>query len=237
MVRAGGMAPLRVVPTFTAGDDILAGRPLPVSGSPDGRYLSYLRQVSSAYGDLVLYDVAEMREQVVSRRVEIDLSQPACLWSPDSSFLVYSKGNRLYYLSLDQLRQGRALGEGLRELGPGSLQSVRWGRETPCTTSVAWSFTALPDRSSSPARSIKTFSKPAMWLVSCPRRSIPLSIASGFPPVKNAFSTRVRDAYYACGIWGTSVISEDRYRCVPRLEFLSRIASTFRTRYGPMIEC
>jgi peptidoglycan/xylan/chitin deacetylase (PgdA/CDA1 family) len=119
-------SPIPLFPSFVSGGQIQSGKIAPMQTSPDGRYLLYLRQRSPAYGDLTLLDISREQETVISNRVEVSLAGLPAIWSPDSSYVVYSKGAALYYFSLAQLQQGRVLAEGLRALGDGRMANVRW---------------------------------------------------------------------------------------------------------------
>lgn len=121
-----GPQPLSYLDAFVNGDDVQSGKTLRVGVSPDGRYLSVLRPTSAAFADLVLHDTIANEQIVISRRVEIEIDRSPLLWSPDSTFFVYTKGSRIFYYSLDQQRDGRVLAEELRDLGGGNLNSVRW---------------------------------------------------------------------------------------------------------------
>jgi peptidoglycan/xylan/chitin deacetylase (PgdA/CDA1 family) len=113
-------------PAFMNGRDIETGKTVAVGASPDGRYLTYLQRTSPGYGDLILHDIESEDRTTISRRVELTLDGAPLRWADDSSFLVYSKGNELYYFSMDHHRSGRSLNERLRRIGPGGITSVRW---------------------------------------------------------------------------------------------------------------
>ncbi len=111
---------------FTDGASIATGRLIPVTASPDGRYLTILEPTSAAYGQLVLVATATGERHVVSAQVELSTETEPARWSPDSRFFVYSRGKRVFYFSLPQYERGRVLTESFRELGPGTIASVRW---------------------------------------------------------------------------------------------------------------
>ncbi|MDA3949755.1 MAG: polysaccharide deacetylase family protein [Spirochaeta sp.] len=118
--------PLSQFPAFVRGRDIQTGKTVAVGGSPDGRFLTYLEPTSAAYAELKMYDTVQQQDVLVSTGVELTLDETPLKWSPDSRFFVYSRGNELYYYSLDQYRSGRSLNESLRHLGPGTIESVTW---------------------------------------------------------------------------------------------------------------
>jgi peptidoglycan/xylan/chitin deacetylase (PgdA/CDA1 family) len=121
------IAPIAMFPSFTAGSQIESGAIAPMSTSPDGKYLLYLKTRSPAYGDLTLLNVATGVQTVVSEKVEISLTNLPAGWSPDSRFIVYAKASSLYYYSLAQLQDARVLAESLRRLGDGTVASTWWG--------------------------------------------------------------------------------------------------------------
>ncbi|HTP58073.1 MAG TPA: polysaccharide deacetylase family protein, partial [Spirochaetia bacterium] len=123
------IAPLPTFPSFVGGSQIQAGRIAPMQTSPDGRYLLYTRPTSTAFGDLTLVDVSTGSQSVVASRAELSLDALPALWSPDSRFIVYSKGGGLYYFSLSQMRDGHVLAESLRRIGDGSMNNVAWNKD------------------------------------------------------------------------------------------------------------
>ena len=123
------ISPLGMFPSFAGGSQIQVGRISPMQTSPDGKYLLYIRASSPAYGDLTLLDSASGKATVVSPGVEISLEELPAIWSPDSRFIVYSKGASLYYYSLPQMQENRVLTEGLRRIGDGTIANVRWGAD------------------------------------------------------------------------------------------------------------
>ena len=118
------IAPVAGFPSFLAGAQITTGEAAPMVTSPDGKYLLFVRQRSAAYGDLVL--LSGGAETVIATGVELSLSEPPALWSPDSRFLVYARGSTLYYFALAQLAEDRVLAEELRRVGDGRGANVRW---------------------------------------------------------------------------------------------------------------
>jgi peptidoglycan/xylan/chitin deacetylase (PgdA/CDA1 family) len=121
------IAPIAMFPSFTGGSQVQSGAIAPMSTSPDGKYLLYLKARSPAYGDLTLLNVATGVQTLVSEKVEVSLSNLPAEWSPDSRFIVYAKGSSLYYFSLAQLQDTRVLSEPLRSIGEGSVASTWWG--------------------------------------------------------------------------------------------------------------
>ncbi len=124
------IAPLAMFPSFVAGGQIQSGTIAPMETSPDGKYLLYLRSRTAAYGDLTLLDVGSGVETIISDKVELSLQELPAVWSPDSRFIVYAKRTALYYFSLAQLKDKRVLAEALRQMGDGTIASIRWGSTT-----------------------------------------------------------------------------------------------------------
>ncbi len=133
-VHTGAFAPVSGFDGFTTGSEVAVGRILPVTASPDGRYLLVVEPTSVAYGDLVLIatDAGSRtagrapERATIATRVELSTEEEPARWSPDSRYFVYGRGGSVYYFSIDQHERGRSLGESFRELGPGSISSVRW---------------------------------------------------------------------------------------------------------------
>ncbi|NBB90212.1 MAG: polysaccharide deacetylase family protein [Spirochaetes bacterium] len=123
------LAPVADFPSFVNGSQIRSGKISPISTSPDGRFLVFLRETSPAFGSLVLKDLDEGREIVVSERIELELSGAPVKWAPGSEFFIYGKQNTLYYYSLDQLTEGRVIAEEFRDLGNGSVESASWAAD------------------------------------------------------------------------------------------------------------
>ncbi len=113
-------------PAFISGSEIQSGQIRTIEASPDGRYLLYYHQKSVSYGDLVLFNVKEKKETVISKNVGLSFDTAAAKWSPDSRFFIFVKKGILYYYSIDQLTGSRVLAEKLRSLGAGSIESVNW---------------------------------------------------------------------------------------------------------------
>lgn len=113
-------------PSFENGDDIQNGKISNVEASPDGRYLLYYRPVSYSYADLVLFNVKDQQEIVISGENEFSLDDKVARWSPDSNYFIYSKKSSLYYFSIDQYENSRIIAEDFRSIGGGGIASVKW---------------------------------------------------------------------------------------------------------------
>jgi peptidoglycan/xylan/chitin deacetylase (PgdA/CDA1 family) len=122
-----GLQPVAAAPSFVTGAQVESGKLDLEASSPDGRYVLKLRPTSAAHGELALLDLqAGGSWQVVSEQVELTLAAIPASWSPDSEFLLYSKGGELYYYSLRQLAEKRVLAEPFRQIGRGTVRNVRW---------------------------------------------------------------------------------------------------------------
>jgi peptidoglycan/xylan/chitin deacetylase (PgdA/CDA1 family) len=129
-VESGAFTPVAGFDGFVDGAAVGNGRVLPATASPDGRYLVVVEPTSDAYGDLVLIATEDGSRTNIATRIELSTEQAPARWSPDSRFFVYSRSGDVYYFSIDQFERGRLLGESFRELGPGTLASVRWSPES-----------------------------------------------------------------------------------------------------------
>lgn len=116
--------------SFAAGAPVGNGKVFPVTASPDGRYLVVIEPTSAAYGELVLLATDGSSRTTIATDVELSTERAPARWSPDSRFFVYARSGDLYYYSIDQFERGRLLGESFRELGPGTLRSVRWSADS-----------------------------------------------------------------------------------------------------------
>jgi peptidoglycan/xylan/chitin deacetylase (PgdA/CDA1 family) len=123
------LEPIETFSSFVRDGRIENGKLNPLQISPDGKYMLYVRPTSVSYGDLVLLDLEQSRETLISREVEISLQSPPARWSPNSEFVIYGRQGFLYYLSLAQLNAGRLIAEEYRRIGAGKIANVRWGEE------------------------------------------------------------------------------------------------------------
>ena len=129
-VATGVFAAVDGFQSFAAGAPVGNGKVFPVTASPDGRYLLVVEPTSAAYGELALLATDGSSRTTIATGVELSTERAPARWSPDSRFFVYARGDNLYYYSIDQFERGRLLGESYRELGPGTLASVRWSPES-----------------------------------------------------------------------------------------------------------
>ena len=125
--RRTALSPVRGIPGFSSGAPIAVGGVMPVVASPSGRWLLYFQPHSALFGSVVLKDTESEEEIVVTRQVGLTIEGPPVLWSPDSSFFLYSKDGTIYYYSIAQLQSNRVISESLRGIGVGHIGSVEWG--------------------------------------------------------------------------------------------------------------
>ena len=122
----GSMKVVDEFPSFVHGSEIQSGKIRNVESSPDGRYLLYYRQSSVSYADLVLFDVENKTQTVISEHTGFSFDDLLAKWSPDSKFFVYVKNGMVSYFSIDQLTGSGIIAENLRSIGEGSINSVNW---------------------------------------------------------------------------------------------------------------
>lgn len=120
------ISPLTEVPAFSGGGEISVGKTATMAASPDGRYLVYQKPVSPGYANLFLRDLGGGKEILLVEKVALKYSQDQISWSGDSRYFVYTKGENIYYFSINQYLSDQILPEEYRSLGEGSLKSVFW---------------------------------------------------------------------------------------------------------------
>ncbi len=120
------MAPVATFPSFVTGREIQDGKIVSVTASPDGKYLTYQKPVSAGYADLMLFDLRNGVEVLITKGVKLSYSDPGALWSQDSRFFVYARGGNLYYYSVAQYQERRVLSEDFRKLGKGRIANLQW---------------------------------------------------------------------------------------------------------------
>ncbi len=120
--------PIDTFPSFVTDSRVESGKLIPIQISPNGQYLLYMKQTSAAFGSLVLFDLQNAEETVISKKIEMSLKSAPAIWSSDSSFLIYCKEGSLYYFSLSQIKEKRLIAEEYRRIGEGQISNVRWGK-------------------------------------------------------------------------------------------------------------
>jgi len=109
---------------FYSGGGIGFGLLADVKPSPDGRWQVAIEADSPARGKLVLHDIVRGNRHVLSPSVERG-SLPVS-WAPDSSVLVYSLENVLYFARPESFFSPSLIGAEYRTIGAGSISSISW---------------------------------------------------------------------------------------------------------------
>jgi peptidoglycan/xylan/chitin deacetylase (PgdA/CDA1 family) len=124
----GSFRPSPLFGSFVRDSRVLQGSLSPLSISPDGRYVLYVRPASPAFGDLIFVDLDNGEEYLISSGIEIDLTSTPTVWAPDSSFFVYSKKRTIFYMSVRSVVEKRGVEESYRRIGEGQIGNVTPGR-------------------------------------------------------------------------------------------------------------
>ena len=120
------MEPAAFHPAFSRGARLPAGRTLPASGSPNGRWIVIQEPDTSVRGSLVLHDTRGGDPVTVCPDHLLDYRDAPVIWSPDSRYLIYARDGRIYYLAVHRIEDIPPPDESYRELGSGTLAAVRW---------------------------------------------------------------------------------------------------------------
>jgi len=113
-------------PTITENKYPSEGRILPVSSSPDGKWVLRQEADGAVKCRYVVYGSTGGEGLVLSNNQIISLQNKPAFWSPDSRYLIYSDKGILYYVSSLQIENGRLPDSGYREIGRGTLSNIRW---------------------------------------------------------------------------------------------------------------
>lgn len=127
--KLGHLSLVEAFPSFIRGGDVGVGKTPAMEVSPDGRYLLFLRPQSPGYASLILMELTSGAETLISKDVEIRFGSEGMLWSPDSLFFVYARGEQVFYYSLRHLEDDRVLPEEYRSLGAGGIENVQWNSD------------------------------------------------------------------------------------------------------------
>jgi len=103
-----------------------SGRIVPVSSSPDGRWVLVQEAEDAVKCRYTVYDSTGKDGLVLSENQVISLQDKPALWSPDSRYLLYSQDGVIYYVSSVQIESGRIPDPVFRNIGKGSLSSISW---------------------------------------------------------------------------------------------------------------
>lgn len=113
-------------PGFTDGAPPQTGQIEAMASSYDGKWILYVEPVTSAYGNLVLIDVASGKRSSVASHIERPGKRFPAIWSRDSRVFIYTKDGKLYYHTLNTLNSA-SVDEQFRLIGDGQINSVYWG--------------------------------------------------------------------------------------------------------------
>ena len=122
--------PVLEFPSFVNGSQVSTGKISGTLSSPAGSHLVYMVPESTAYGKLVLLDLSDNRETVISEGVEFSYSSPKVIWSDDSQILIYEKKGNLYYYTHDKSLPGGMISESFRKIGSGRINSAVWSGDS-----------------------------------------------------------------------------------------------------------
>lgn len=98
----------------------------PLSVSPDGKYIFYIEQTSSAKGKLVVKSVETNSIFVVATDVEYGYDYIPVKWNEDSSIAVYENKGHLYFCNFKDSKFSKQLPEKYRSVGDGSINNIYW---------------------------------------------------------------------------------------------------------------
>jgi peptidoglycan/xylan/chitin deacetylase (PgdA/CDA1 family) len=111
-------------PSFTGGSTP-GGRVESTAASPDGRWLLYVEPQSYSTGTLILLDGESGKKIQVSTELERPGRLFPARWSGDSRGFLYTKGQKLYFYTINTQTVPPA--ERYRLIGEGAINSVYWG--------------------------------------------------------------------------------------------------------------
>jgi len=109
---------------FRSGGKIGFGALQDMAASPDGHWLVSIEPVSPSRGRLVLYDVARDARCVLADSV--DRGPVPVSWAPNSSIMVYSIDNVLYFSRPQAFFSVSSVDSSWRTLGPGGISAIGW---------------------------------------------------------------------------------------------------------------
>ncbi len=98
----------------------------PISVSPDGLWTVQFVATSSAYGKLVLTDIKKNVSVTIAEDLPLKLSSVPVQWAPDSSVLIYEKGDGIYFAKPSLFFVAQPLQDSYRKLGEGTINSIHW---------------------------------------------------------------------------------------------------------------
>ena len=98
----------------------------PQSVSPDGKWICYIKKTQVSSGELILKNASTMQETVLNKHAEFDFERVPVLWNPESTSLLYEKGDSIYFCDPKAAFQKVQMSEDFRKIGKGSIAGVCW---------------------------------------------------------------------------------------------------------------
>ena len=110
----------------TAFIPVFHDRIAPLSVSPNGKYIFYIEQTSSAKGKLVVKSVETNSVFVVATDIEYGYDYLPVKWNEDSSIAVYENKGNLFFCNFKDSKFSKQLPEKYRSVGVGSINNIYW---------------------------------------------------------------------------------------------------------------
>lgn len=105
---------------------VLHNRVEPLSVSPNGKWICYVKQKTPATGDLIIKDVDTGKQYLLVNDCDFSFDEIPAKWSPDSSVLAYEKNGSLYFINLSSSASITQIPENYRRIGEGKINSLYW---------------------------------------------------------------------------------------------------------------
>ncbi|MCR5289475.1 MAG: polysaccharide deacetylase family protein [Treponema sp.] len=96
----------------------------PVSVSPDGEWVCFVKKTHNATGPLIIEKVKTGEQLLLSGSVDFSYGDVPVKWSPDSSVVIYEKEGNLFFCIPDAYFKNVQIDEKYRKIGAGTIQSV-----------------------------------------------------------------------------------------------------------------
>lgn len=98
----------------------------PVSVSPDGKFMCYVKKRGYADGELILEEVLTGKKKLLDGNAVFSYETVPVKWNEASSMMVYVKGSSIYFANPEAYVKGIEADEKHRKLGEGTINSVNW---------------------------------------------------------------------------------------------------------------
>lgn len=109
---------------FYSGGAVAFGMLQNVAPSPDGHWQVSIEPLTASRGRLVIFDATKGMRFIISESVERGVIPVS--WSPDSTVLIYSYNNTLYFARPESFFSSSSVDERYRTLGSGTIRNVSW---------------------------------------------------------------------------------------------------------------